>query len=269
MIFNFQTGGGYYKDFTTTVTNQNTSAAVTSTVQNTITNSSTVTLTAANSNILVGMAITNASIVGSCFVSNIVGTSLFLSNNQTIAANQILTFIFTNSTSVVLSASNANIAVGQYVSNASVIQPCTVSAINGTLLTLSSPQTIAASQSLAFQTLNVFAAGKVVFNTGGKSHSFDTKTMSQSNTIGYIQRDIQTSTNSSNTLGCFFAFNAPKTISRPNQNIVTISIYNTCYTTASNSLLVDTNSAGSALASDCNNWNMIIQFIPITDSIQP
>ena len=39
---------------------------------------------------------------------------------------------------------------------------------------------------------NVFAAGKIVFNTGGKSHSFDTKTMSQSNTIKYIQRDIQT-----------------------------------------------------------------------------
>ena len=30
---------------------------------------------------------------------------------------------------------------------------------------------------------NIFAAGKVVFNTGGKSHSFDTKTLSQSSTI--------------------------------------------------------------------------------------
>ena len=116
---------------------------------------------------------------------------------------------------------------------------------------------------------NVFAAGKIVFNTGGKSHSFDTKTMSQSNTIGYIQRDIQTSASSSNTLSCFFSFNSPKTISRPNQNVVTISIYNTCTTTATNNLLVDTNAAGTALTGDMNNWNMIIQFVPIDDSIQP
>ena len=38
---------------------------------------------------------------------------------------------------------------------------------------------------------------------------------------------------------------------------------------ATNSLLVDTNSAGTALSTDMSNWNMIIEFIPIEDSAQP
>ena len=269
MIFNFQTGGGYYKDFTTTTTTQATAAALTVTTSTVTNASTTVILSASNPNILIGQSITNANISGSCFVAGIVGNVLTLSSKQTIPSGQTLTFIFTNSTSVLLSATNANIAINQSVSNGSINQPCFVSAINGTLLTLSTPQTITAGQILTFQSINVFAAARVVFNTGGKSHSFDTKTMSQSNTIGYIQRDIQTTASSSNTLGCFFNFNAPKTISRPNQNVATISIYNTCFTTASNSLLVDTNSAGNALLSDMNNWNMIIQFIPIEDSAQP
>jgi hypothetical protein len=116
---------------------------------------------------------------------------------------------------------------------------------------------------------NAFAAAKIVFNTGGKSHSFDTKTSSQSNTLGYVQRDIQTTASTANTLSCCYLFNAPKTISRPNQNVITITVYNTCTTTQASGLLVDTNSAGSALAADMSNWQMILEFIPIGDSIQP
>jgi hypothetical protein len=270
MIFNFQTGGGYYKDFTGATTTQATAAATTVTTSVSTTASTSVILSASNSNIVVGMAITNGSIVGNCYVAAIVGNVLTLSSSQTIAAGQTLTFNSTiSTTSITLSAVNNNIVVGQSVSNASIVGACFVAAISGTALTLSSSQIINGGQTLTFTPINVFAAGKIVFNTVGKSNSFDTKTMSQSNTIGYIQRDIQTSSNSSNTLGCFFSFNAPKTISRPNQNIVTISIYNTCYTTATNSLLVDTNSAGTALSTDMSNWNMIIEFIPIEDSAQP
>ena len=203
MIFNFQTSGGNYKDFSGTGYSQATAGAVTA------------------------------------------------------------------STSVTLTAANPNIAVGMVVSNTSIVSHCYVTAINGTALKLSSPQTISSGTTLTFNAVNFFAAGKVVFNTGGKSHSFDTKSMSQSSTIGYIHRDIQTSASSSNTLSCFFSQNAPKTISRPNQNVVTISIYNACPTTATNGLLVDTNTSGNALASDMNNWNMIIEFVPIEDSIQP
>ena len=115
----------------------------------------------------------------------------------------------------------------------------------------------------------MFASARIAFDTGGKSHSFDTKSLSQSTTIGYLNRDIQTSTSSSNTLSCFHNQNSAKTISRPNQNVITIQIYNTSTTTATNSLLFDTNSAGTALSTDMSNWNMIIEFIPIEDSAQP
>ena len=116
---------------------------------------------------------------------------------------------------------------------------------------------------------NVFASARIAFDTGGKSHSFDTKSLSQSATIGYLNRDIQISTSSSNTLSCFHNQNSAKTISRPNQNVITIQIYNTSTTTATNSLLFDTNSAGTALSTDMSNWNMIIEFIPIEDSAKP
>ena len=70
-------------------------------------------------------------------------------------------------------------------------------------------------------------------------------------------------------MSCWYLYNAPKTISIPNQNVITISIYNTCQTTQSSGLLVDTNSSGSVLATDMSNWQMILEFIPIGDSIQP
>lgn len=269
MIFNFQTGGGYYKDYTGSTTQSNIQT-ISSTTVGVTTASTAVTLSAANANILVGMAITNSNITGNCYVAAINGTALTLSSTQTIPNGQTLTFNSVNATTfITLSANNNNIVVGMLVTNASITGSCYVTAINGTALTLSTPQIIAGGQTLTFTPVNIFAAAKVIFNTGGKSHSFDTKTMSQSNTIGYIQRDIQISGTQSNTLSCFFQQNSPKTISRPNQNNATITIYNTCITTATNSLLVDTNAAGTALASDMSNWNMIIQFTPIDGSEIP
>ena len=53
----------------------------------------------------------------------------------------------------------------------------------------------------------------------------------------------------------------PKTISRPSQNLTTISLYNLNY----NLPLIDTDTTGSALT-DCTNWNIIIEFIPIPTS---
>jgi hypothetical protein len=335
MLFSFQTAGGYYKDFSGASTTSNTgtssttyASTITSNTSGAITASTNVTLSAANANIYVGMTVSNANISGSCLVAAINGTTLTLSTPQTIPTAQTLTFSFINSTNVLLSGANTNIQIGTPVINSSITGSCFVTAINGALLTLSSPQTIPAGQSLIFnytnsnrvclsatntnivagmvvtsasiispcfvssvtnsslitlssiqsipqgQTLtftpvNVFASAKIVFNTGGKSHSFDTKTSSQSNTIGYLQRDVQISTSSSNTLSCFHNQNSAKTISRPNQNVVTVSIYNTCPTTGTNSLLFDTNAGGTALTSDMSNWNMIVEFIPIDDSIQP
>ena len=337
MLFSFQTSGGFYKDFSGTATTSITgtsstthSSAITQTISVALSNGTTATLSAANSNIYIGMTVTNASITQPCYVSNIVGTSLFLSSPQTVASGQTLTFSFINSTSVLLSSANSNIQVGTPVTNpnsyingacyvvaindklltlsspqtiaagqalhfnysnsnkvclsapnvlivpgmvvthSSIISPCVVSSvINSSLITLSSIQNIVRSETLTFTPVNNFASARIAFNTGGKSHSFDTKSSSQSKTIGYLNRDIQISTSSSNTLSCFHHQNSGKTISRPNENVVTISIFNTCATTGTNGLLFDTNSNGNALSSDMSNWNMIIEFIPIDDSVQP
>lgn len=112
-------------------------------------------------------------------------------------------------------------------------------------------------------TTAIYSSAKIVFNTQGKTFSFDTSTIGSSNTIGFIQRDIQTSTSSSNTLSCFYMQNPPKTINRPNQNIINVSIINT-YT---NGAFVNTdNSATSVPQADMTAWSMIIEFIPILSS---
>jgi hypothetical protein len=78
------------------------------------------------------------------------------------------------------------------------------------------------------QNLNAltYSAAKVVMNTKGRAYSFDTSNRSNSNTLGYIQRDSQSSGTSGNTLTAFYMQNAPKTVSRPTEDIITISIYN-------------------------------------------
>jgi hypothetical protein len=114
-------------------------------------------------------------------------------------------------------------------------------------------------------TTAIYSTAEIIFNTQGKTFSYDTTTMATSNTIGYIQRDIQTANSSSNTLTAFYMMHPPKTIMRPNQNLINISIVNT-YT---NSLLCNTdNGAPSAPQADMTPWNMVIEFIPIASSIQ-
>lgn len=110
----------------------------------------------------------------------------------------------------------------------------------------------------------VYSSGKIVFNTQGRTFSFDSSTMSSSNTIGYIQRDIQTAGSSANTISCFYMQNPPKTVMRPSQNNINIQIFNT-YNTYNN-LLTTTDNAGTA-SSDMTPWSMIIEFIAIENSI--
>ena len=100
-------------------------------------------------------------------------------------------------------------------------------------------------------------------NSIGKSLSFDTTTKSQSFTLGYIQRDVQSTTSNSNNLSAFYLQSPPKTINRPNQNLINISIYNI----TNNLLLVDTSQfTPTVLLTDMTPWNMILEFTPIKDS---
>jgi len=72
-----------------------------------------------------------------------------------------------------------------------------------------------------------YSAAKILMNTQGRSYSFDTSNKSNSNALGYIQRDVQSATSSGNTLTAFYMQNTPKTISRPNQDMINIQILNT------------------------------------------
>jgi len=105
----------------------------------------------------------------------------------------------------------------------------------------------------------VFSSATIRINWGGRSYSFDTSTKAPSINLGVIQRDIQISTSSSNTLGCYYLYNPPRTVARPNTNNITISIYNQ----ATGSFLVDTNSTGTSLLSDMTAWTAYFEFIPI------
>ena len=107
----------------------------------------------------------------------------------------------------------------------------------------------------------VYSGAKIQMNSMGTSMSFDTGSKSTSNTLGFVQRDVQTATSSSNSFSSFYLQFAPKTMSRPNQNLITISITNL----NNNILLTDTNSLGGVLA-DMTSWNMIMSFYPVVDS---
>jgi hypothetical protein len=109
----------------------------------------------------------------------------------------------------------------------------------------------------------IFSSATIKINFGGRSFSFDTSTLGPSTTLGVIQRDVQISTSASNTLSCYYLFNAPRTISRPTTNQITVQIFNQSI----GSLLVDTNSLGTVLSSDMTNWSMFLEFIPIADDI--
>ena len=110
-----------------------------------------------------------------------------------------------------------------------------------------------------------YSGAKVFVDFGVTTFSFDTSTKSQSNCIGYIYRDPQGTTTTSNALSCCFGQNAPKTINRPNQNMITIKIYNLKSPTV---LLTDTDNASPSVASgDCTSYSLTMEFTPIDDRL--
>jgi hypothetical protein len=109
----------------------------------------------------------------------------------------------------------------------------------------------------------IFSQAKIFMNFQGRSYSFDTGSKGHSTLMGVILRDIQTSTSNSNNLSCYYMYNPPKTIDRPSQNNITVSLVNT----NNNLPFVDTYGTGTTyLAQDMTPWTMIIEFVPIEDS---
>lgn len=112
-----------------------------------------------------------------------------------------------------------------------------------------------------------YANCEINVDFGSKNFSYDTKQQAQSVTLGYAQRDIQSASanNAKNTYACFFNYNCPKTIARPENNIMTINIYNMYnVVNGSNTLLYDTsNAATPVVQGDMTPWSMIMSFSPV------
>ena len=108
---------------------------------------------------------------------------------------------------------------------------------------------------------------KIVANLLGQSKSFDTNSICPSLTLGYGFRDVQISSSNSNCLSTFYMQNPPKSISRPNQNIINIQMFNnsnvfTNGVLTQNQLLVNTDYFSNPLT-DMTSYSMIIEFIPL------
>ena len=190
---------------------------------------------------------------------------------------------------IAVGAATGSLTVGMVVSCIGVLSGTTVIAyVPGTSITLSQPTYtgIPTSTLVSYYYANdvnsvTFSAGRIALSTGTRSYSFDTATKAPSTNLGIIQRDIQTSQTKSNTLSSFYCQNPPRTINRPNQNMVTVSIYNNCvfqggmtsttgptYSTAPTNmnLLTDSTANGSNFMSDMTPWTMLIEFIPVSIS---
>ena len=116
---------------------------------------------------------------------------------------------------------------------------------------------------IVYNTSFVFNGGRIVMNSLSRSFSFDISTKSASYTLGFIQRDVQSTTSNSNSFSAFYLQAPPKTMNRPNQNMVAISIYNN----TNNLLLTDTSQYTSiTVLTDMTSWNMKLEFSPIEDS---
>lgn len=114
-----------------------------------------------------------------------------------------------------------------------------------------------------------FNGCKIVVDFGSRSLSYDTSITGQSSTLGFAQRDMQTTTSSSNSFSSFFYQYPPKTILKPTQNSLNIKIYNIALqANLSNQLLQNTISTGATLTGDMTSWNMVISFTPILASHQ-
>ena len=111
----------------------------------------------------------------------------------------------------------------------------------------------------------VFSGCQINMDLKGRSYSYNTAVSGPSNSIlGYAQRDLQTATTNSNSFSVFYLQFPPKSVSRPTENTMSISLYNLNYL-GYNIPLYDTDSSGNLLT-DCTPWNIILEFNPVLSS---
>jgi hypothetical protein len=125
---------------------------------------------------------------------------------------------------------------------------------------------------------------EVLLLNQGRTFTFDTQTKGPSTNLGILQRDIQLANSKSNSLSCFYCQNPPRVIARPYVNLIQINIMNNSTfsggilnynngtpvfgTTPSNqNFLTDTNSNGNTIFNDMTAYTMLIEFIPIANSV--
>ena len=283
VVFSFQTSGGYYKDNYSTfqinliggVTNGVSFQCATTPTYNPITGLTSIlisfnayTLYAGNYIIVSGIKYL---ITQSAYA---IGDTMIIQGNPIIAINT--SYIGTSYNPIysnTLVNYTGSLSRGQTInSNGASYNILNILNLN----TNSTVITVSGVPTLLFLPINVplyasngttYNGARIVLNSLGRAFSFDTSTKSQSLTLGYGFRDVQISTSNSNCFSTFYMQNAPKTISRPNQNMINIQIYNNSNVFTNgylqqNQLLVNTDYFSNPLI-DMTNYSLVLEIIPL------
>lgn len=107
----------------------------------------------------------------------------------------------------------------------------------------------------------IYSTAKVAADFGSRQFCYDTARKGPCTTLGYISRDQQTSTTSSNILTAFYYQYPAKSMTRPSITSLIVTITNMF----SGLPFVNTDST-SVAQSDMTNWQMCLEFIPIVSS---
>jgi hypothetical protein len=195
-------------------------------------------------------------------------------------------------------ANTIGMSVGQIVIANGIPSSTTVVSINTSTFVVTLSTAIVAQMSIGtniafYAAANVnaatFSSARVLLINQGRSFSFDTQNKGPSSNLGILQRDIQLANSKSNSLSAFYCQNPPRSIARPNQNLITINIMNNYtfaggiigYSGVNNSIpiysttltnqnfLTDTNATGSIESTDMTGYTMIIEFIPMASTLLP
>lgn len=282
VVFSFQTAGGYYKDNSATLKISAISGSTGSGFQcavDPIYNSST-GYTSIIISVIVGIIFAGnyATINGVNYLiiqtAFLIGDTVIIQGQPTIALNTGYSGgSYATLTSNTKDAYTGSLSIGQnllYNNSSFTILNITGMNTNTTTLTVSGAPT---NNYLPFNVPLYASNGtnyngcKIILNNLGRSFSFDTSSRSSSLTLGNAFRDAQTAISNSNCLSTFYMQNTPKTIARPNQNMINIQIYNNSNVFKNglllqNQLLVNTDYFSTPL-DDMTPYSIILEFIPL------
>ena len=282
LVFSFQTSGGYYRDNYSQFQISAIGATATPTFEyalfptyNAISNTTSIIISAITGIFYAGNSI---SLNGTNYLilqgANAVANTMIIQGNPTITLNTNYNGVpYTSITGNTIANYTGSISVGQtinYNGNSFTILSITNINTNATTIIVSGTPTVAL---LPLNTLlyasngTTYNGARIVLNNLGRAFSFDTSSKGPSLTIGYGFRDVQISTSNSNCLSTFYMQNAPKTISRPNQNMINIQIYNNSNVYLNgllqqNQLLVNTDYFSNPLA-DMTSYSLVLEIIPL------